>query len=310
MIKVNLVTFLVFILAIANCQIIPKKKEIKSISIIVDSLFKAEGMNKAIETYQKLYQPKFDKLDFNLDQLNDYGFELLKKKKATEGLKILQLNCALFPNSAKVYSSLGQAYYYANKLKNSKEAYIKFLDIEEPLKLMDVILIKRLFFVPDSFEVPEKLQQDEFIIKPIKAIHAELDYQAIMSSIEHLTGVLGRRDWPGDLTLEEDRKVLKLHEWEFEHRVGFVYTVMNISETEVIGCIYIYPSRLDNYKAEIGMWVTEKEFNKGADEILFTALNNWISSSWPFENVIFPGRELSWGEFFEKLDQQDTKYTQ
>lgn len=142
--------------------------------------------------------------------------------------------------------------------------------------LADVILRKRLFFVPDTFLVPVELILEQFVLRPIKSIHAELDYKAVMSSVDHLTGVIGRGDWPGDLTLEEDRYALAGHEWEFANRTGFVYTVMNKAESEVIGCVYIYPSRLDDIDSEIVLWVTEKEYKLGMDEILFNAIAEWL----------------------------------
>ena len=83
---------------------------------------------------------------------------------------------------------------------------------------------------------------------------------------------------------------------------------MNTKKTEIVGCLYIYPSRLDNFDAEIVMWVTESEYNKGADPILFEEIKHWLKSDWPFEKVIFPGRTINWGDFFSLLDNQDQQY--
>jgi len=213
-------------------------------------------------------------------------------------------------DSAAYYSDLAQAFYESGKLDSSRLMYLKMSGFEnpDPMQLKDVILRKRLFFVPDTFKVPVDLIQESFVLKPLKAVHAEMDYQAVMSSIDHLTGVIGRGDWPGDLTLEEDRYALAGHEWEFKKRIGFVYTVMNKPETDVIGCVYIYPSRLDDYDSEIVLWVTGKEFKRGTDDLLYKAIIEWMEKEWPFENIIYPGREISWDIFFEALDKQDEKY--
>jgi hypothetical protein len=307
--RINLILIFTFILMSANCQIEPSNSDIENISTTVDSLFIADGVKEAIESYQLLFKHRYKKYMFDIDQLNDLGVDKLKKQEIKEGLKVLQLNCVLFPDSSRVYSKLGHGYYIAEMLERSREAYTIFLEMDDPVKLMDVILIKRLFFVPESFEPPRELVMEEFIIKPIKESHAELDFEAIMNSKEHLTGALGG-GWPGDLTLEEDREVLKFHEKEFSDRVGFVYTVMNITETAVLGCVYIYPSKLDDFKAEIGMWVIKEEYDKGLEDTLFKTVNRWLKSSWPFESVIFPGRELSWSEFYQKLGEQDQKYKQ
>jgi len=213
-------------------------------------------------------------------------------------------------DSIKYFGDQAQSFYESGDLEVSREMYLKMLEFENPnpRRLKDVILMKRLFFVPDTFQVPGGLIHEQFVIKPLKAIHAEMDYQAVMSSVDHLTGVIGRRDWPGELTLEEDRAALAGHEWEFENRTGFVYTVLNKSESEVIGCVYIYPSRLDEYDTEIVLWVTEKEFERGMEKILFNALAEWLDKAWPFEHILYPGREISWGDFFATLDKQDEQY--
>lgn len=85
------------------------------------------------------------------------------------------------------------------------------MEFEQPdsMRLKDVILGKRLFFVPNTFLVPEELTHEQFILKPVKAKHAELNSQAVMSIVDHLTGAIGRRDWPGDLTLKEDKGALE-----------------------------------------------------------------------------------------------------
>ena len=213
-------------------------------------------------------------------------------------------------DSIAYFCDLAHASYESGDLDKSRVLYLSMQEFDKPNpeRLKDVILRKRLFFVPDTFRVPTALITQQFVLKPLKEIHAELDYRAVMSSVEHLTGVIGRNDWPGDLTLEEDRYALAGHEWEFENRTGFVYTVMNRAESEVIGCVYIYPSRLDDFDSEIVLWVTEKEFKLGMDEILFNTVLEWIDQEWPFEHIIFPGREIKWGAFFTLLDEQDKKY--
>lgn len=302
--KSSLFILLSFILVFANGQSSDKKPISKHISKII----KEEGVDEAIKTYKSMYETNKEDYDFSTDQLASLGYNLIEKGDTSDGIAMLQLNCETFPDSAIVFSSIARMYYKINALEKSKNYYTKYLKLEEPYKLMDVILIKRLFFVPETFEAPLRYEEEDFVIIPIKASHAELDFDAIMSSVDHLTGVLGRRDWPGDLTLEEDREVLKHHEWEFENKVGFVYTVMNPSETEVLGCIYFYPSRLDEYDAEIGMWVTASAYENGLDTVLFNTVLSWIKSSWPFDQVVYPGRELGWGEFYQQLGLQDTKY--
>ncbi|MCK4809169.1 MAG: GNAT family N-acetyltransferase, partial [Candidatus Aenigmarchaeota archaeon] len=101
--------------------------------------------------------------------------------------------------------------------------------------------------------------------------------------------------WPEkDLTYEEDLIDLRWHQKEFQERSSFAYTVMNLDETECLGCMYIYPSDNPNYNAIIMMWVRQSEVADGLDEILFSTVKTWIKDKWPFEKVAYPGRDVSW----------------
>jgi hypothetical protein len=186
--------------------------------------------------------------------------------------------------------------------------YMKLAMAADPLSLPTIILKKRLLLVPEDFPVPKMLETEDFRLRPLTAADVDLDYQAVMGSRDHLQGVLGRPDWPGELTREEDLGALKMHEKEFGQRIGFVYTVVNHQETECLGCVYIYPSRLDAYDAEVIMWVTRDSFKKGLDTRLFQTVKTWMNEKWPFEKVLYTGRDIEWGDFFQRLATQDRKY--
>ncbi len=148
-------------------------------------------------------------------------------------------------------------------------------------------------FVPPEFVVPEVLETDRFRLRMLKATDVELDYDAVMTSIDHLQGVFGKNStWPSkDLTFEQDRRDLEWHESEFLKRSSFTYTVMNLDETLCLGCLYIFPSRSPDFDADVYMWVRESEFDQGLDPILFITVKNWVIKKWPFEKVRYPERE-------------------
>ncbi len=147
-------------------------------------------------------------------------------------------------------------------------------------------------FVPPEFVVPEVLETDRFRLRMLKATDVELDYDAVMTSIDHLQGVFGKNStWPSkDLTFEQDRRDLEWHESEFLKRSSFTYTVMNLDETLCLGCLYIFPSRSPDFDADVYMWVRESEFDQGLDPILFITVKNWVIEKWPFEKVRYPER--------------------
>lgn len=125
------------------------------------------------------------------------------------------------------------------------------------------------------------------------------DYDAVMTSVDHLRGVFGPNSaWPADnLTLEQDLIDLGWHQKEFQRRTSFAYTVMNPDESECLGCVYIDPCPKMDYDAEVYLWVRKSAFNKGLDPILFSTIKAWIEKEWPFQNVAYPGREISWEEW-------------
>ena len=148
-------------------------------------------------------------------------------------------------------------------------------------------------FVPNDFSIPAVLETDRFRLRMLKVTDVVKDYDAVMTSVEHLHGVFGENSkWPSkDLTLEQDLIDLGWHQKEFQSRSSFAYTVMNLDETLCLGCMYIFHSESQDFEADVYMWVRKSEFDKGLDPILFEAVKHWITDKWPFTKVRYPGRE-------------------
>lgn len=154
-------------------------------------------------------------------------------------------------------------------------------------------------FVPEDFDVPEQLETDKFRIRVLTVNDVVKDYDAVMSSLEHLQKqFLEEWDWPrSDLSLEQDLIDLGWHQKEFQRRSSFTYTVVTLDESRVIGCVYIFPFRKGGYEAEVTMWVRSDMLDVGLDEDLYKTVRSWIAEDWPFERTAYPGREMSWVEF-------------
>lgn len=160
-------------------------------------------------------------------------------------------------------------------------------------------------FVPRDFEVPEKLETDRFRLRMLTVNDVVKDYDAVMTSVEHLRGAFGPGSkWPSpELTLEQDLIDLGWHQKEFQRRTSFAYTVMNPAESQCLGCVYINPARKKGYDVQIYLWVRKSEFDKGLDRILFQAVKEWVRQNWPFDNPAYPGREINW-EAWETTPEQ------
>ena len=156
-------------------------------------------------------------------------------------------------------------------------------------------------FVDDDFVVPEKLETEKLRLRMLTTDDVVKDYEAVMTSIEHLRGLLDPEDddaWPEeDMTIEEDLKDLERHQREFLARIAFAYTVMSLDESVCLGCVYIDPSHVKEYDAEVYLWARQSEFEKGFEDYLYQAVREWVKDSWPFQRVAYPGREIGWTEW-------------
>ena len=154
-------------------------------------------------------------------------------------------------------------------------------------------------FVPTDFKVPEKYENQHFRLRTLTVNDVVKDYDAVMTSIDHLIGIFGPDSkWPSkDLTLEQDLIDLGWHQKEFQRRNSFTFTVVSLDETKVLGCLYIFPTEKSGYDSEITMWVRKSAFEEGLDSILFGTVKDWISKNWTFKKPGYPGRKISWEEW-------------
>ena len=156
-------------------------------------------------------------------------------------------------------------------------------------------------FIPSNFNPPQTLATDEFRLRMLTVNDVVKDYDAVMTSIDHLKGVFGTNSaWPkNDLTLEQDLIDLEWHQKEFQKLSSFAYTMMNLDESQCLGCVYVLPSDNEKYDAMVILWVRKSELPNGLDERLFSAVQNWLVGEWPFKNVAYPGRKIAWDKFLE-----------
>jgi hypothetical protein len=151
--------------------------------------------------------------------------------------------------------------------------------------------------IPDNITVPEKFETSKFRIRKLKAKDVYLDYLAVMSSIDIIKQTRGG-DWPTpNLTFEDDLIDLAWHQREFEHQSSFAYTVMNLEETECLGCLYLYPPGFrkpapENSDADISFWVTQTAYNQGLYPELYETIKNWLITDWPFKQPFWSNAEI------------------
>jgi hypothetical protein len=148
--------------------------------------------------------------------------------------------------------------------------------------------------VPPGFTVPTLLETDRFRVRPLTIHDVVKDYDAVMTSKEHLRASLPW-DWPqDDLTLEQDLIDLAWHQKEFQRRTSFAFAVMSPDERRLLGCVYLDATAKAGYDAGVALWVRADEVATGVEQELEAAIRRWFTDDWPFARVGYPGRDMSW----------------
>lgn len=158
-------------------------------------------------------------------------------------------------------------------------------------------------FVPADFAVPESISTPEFTLKMLSVDHVVMDYDAVLTSVEHLQSVWPGSTWPDGLTLKQNLIDLGWHEKEFQLRQSFAYTVLHPEGTRVCGCVYIEPSSKQGHDAAVFLWARQSELASGMEERLHAVVSNWLVTAWPFTKAAFPGRSIDWDVWHAKADR-------
>ena len=152
-------------------------------------------------------------------------------------------------------------------------------------------------FLPTEFVVPNEFATANFTLRMLSIDDVEKDFEAVTSSAERVSKVWPDSGWPAGLTLRQNLIDLGWHEKEFQNRTSFAYTMVSPDESQVLGCVYFYPTEKAEYDAEVFLWVRESEAATDLDEELFEAVQRWLATDWPFNRPAYPGRTISWEEW-------------
>jgi hypothetical protein len=152
-------------------------------------------------------------------------------------------------------------------------------------------------FLPPDFQVPASVETKHFRMRSITIHDVFKDYDAVMSSREHLWARFGAIwGWPReDLTIEQNLVDLGWHQKEFQLRSSFDYAVVSPDERRLLGCVYIDPAEEPGIDAEVWYWARQSELVNGLEQQIETFLNAWLSSAWPFATVMINGVKIPIG---------------
>ena len=162
-----------------------------------------------------------------------------------------------------------------------------------------------LKFYPSNAPVPEQLQTQEFLLRPIRASDSALDYDAVMASEELLRRRTGGK-WPHiGFNAQANRADLEQRIVEFRDRRGFTYTLLDPTEGRCLGCVSIEPlqdglrrtgataeyvNSVGPYQALVSFWVRSNVTPRDMDRYLVTELIPWMKANFAFTRIVY----LSW----------------
>jgi hypothetical protein len=167
-------------------------------------------------------------------------------------------------------------------------------------------------FIPDSFQPPRSYVSSRLTLEVLSPVHAIRDYECVTKSRRAIREVFGHQEgWLSDnWTYAENLADLERHEREFDERQSFAYAIFEhvgggVEHRSYAGCLYIKPIRPRSehdwrntlFEAEAFYWFSVSTSGKQFDKLAADEMMQWISSSWPFASVAFPGRTIGWAEW-------------
>ena len=158
-----------------------------------------------------------------------------------------------------------------------------------------------------DFHAPDELRTEEFLLRPIRASDAELDYEAVIESKQFLRR-WEQSSWPADdFTVEANRDDMVKLERRHTDGESFAYTVIDPTETQCLGCVYIFPSdapvftraqitaidgaRWSGYEAVVYFWIRTSRLADELDRRLLDALGPWLEHDWRIEDHLIVTNE-------------------
>lgn len=156
--------------------------------------------------------------------------------------------------------------------------------------------VEKAPLVPADFEVPTLVEGPGFKLVPLGPDLVKVDFDAYMSSIEHLQQTFTRSTaWPHPNISDADAMLdMETEQARFEKRESFAYGVLTPDGTRERGSFYVRPSPVEGYDAVVMMWVTKADYDAGFDAELYEWGKKWVAETWPFAKVAYPGRAIDW----------------
>ena len=97
---------------------------------VLIAAYRERGLDAALEKYASIKASQADLYDLGENELNGFGYFLLREKHVGEAIRVLQMNVEAFPTSANAQDSLGEAYETAGNKSAAIAAYEKAVKLD------------------------------------------------------------------------------------------------------------------------------------------------------------------------------------
>ena len=163
--------------------------------------------------------------------------------------------------------------------------------------------------VPDSYEVPMRVEFEGLLLTPVTFRHWPQDVRAVHSVAKNSGALNPGLKWPegaesvvlgmSDVCYMD--KLLRL-------RAAFCYGLMTPDESVELGCLYVWRTRKRGYEAEIFSWVCDEPRKQGIGERLYQFAEKWVPEAWPFDKTTWPGRRVPWQDWYALPDKDPANW--
>ncbi len=100
-----------------------------SAALLVETTLQQQGLEAALQQYDKLRASGDPELLFDERQFNNLGYRLLEEGKLPAALAVFERNAAAFPSSANAWDSLGEALERAGRKEEALRRYRRSLEL-------------------------------------------------------------------------------------------------------------------------------------------------------------------------------------
>jgi Predicted membrane protein (DUF2306)/Tetratricopeptide repeat len=101
----------------------------KSIAQTLSATIASGGVDQAVAEYHQLEDAQPSAYNFDEDELNTLGYQLIHANKFNDAIRVFQLNVEEYPKSANAFDSLGEAYMDAGNKAQAIASYQKSLQL-------------------------------------------------------------------------------------------------------------------------------------------------------------------------------------